>query len=343
MATIGHIAVGLAAGSYTDTPNRSRWSPVGWSALSLLPDADVIGLGLGIEYGDTWGHRGATHSLTLSIVLGLAVGLTTRRWTARPWRTALLASGVLCSHGLLDTMTYGGLGSALLWPFDSTRYSAPWQPIAAAPIGLAVLSARGLWIAATETLLFAPLIVFAFRRLLRRDRRAEQPVRRAAERRLSYGVRMSLVAVWAAAAWLIASSDPARDAIIGWVVREDTAYAEGFSEAVFRRVRPGQAASDLRERLGPPYGEDWRYPPLEQPGCRAVRVEKGSVVVALDAASCHTAGIELGMSPEAVIQRLGTPPHSCWQYSWSPSDGHHRQRVVCSQNDKIIIVSREWR
>ena len=28
-----------------------------WSALSLLPDADVIGFALGVEYGDPWGHR----------------------------------------------------------------------------------------------------------------------------------------------------------------------------------------------------------------------------------------------------------------------------------------------
>jgi inner membrane protein len=344
VASIGHLAVGLAAASYSPGLKTARWSAIAaWSALSLLPDADVIGFSFGVEYGEPWGHRGATHSLTFSLALGLAIGLATSRLTARPWRTALLASCVLCSHGLLDAMTYGGIGPALLWPFDSTRYLSPWQPIAAAPIGLAFLSPRGLWIAATETLLFAPLIVFAIRRLLHRDRRAEQAVHHAAERRPRYGARMSLVAVWAVAAWLIASGDPARDAIIARVVRDDTAYAKDFSEAVFRRVRPGQSAREVRTRLGDPYGEDWRYPPLDQPGCRAVRFENGRVVIALGADHCHTAGIELGMTPEAVIERLGAPPQNCLQYSWSPSDRLHRQRVVCSENDKIIVVSRQWR
>jgi len=34
-----------------------------WSALSLLPDADVIGFARGVRYADRWGHRGATHAL----------------------------------------------------------------------------------------------------------------------------------------------------------------------------------------------------------------------------------------------------------------------------------------
>lgn len=93
------------------------------SALAFLPDADVTGFLRGVDYGAAWGHRGATHSLTFAIALGLAVG----RLTSRPWRTALVASAVLCSDGLLDTITYGGLGCALLWPFDLTRYSAPWH------------------------------------------------------------------------------------------------------------------------------------------------------------------------------------------------------------------------
>ena len=46
-----------------------------WSALSLLPDADVIGFSLGVEYGDPWGHRGATHSFAFSLIAGLTTGL----------------------------------------------------------------------------------------------------------------------------------------------------------------------------------------------------------------------------------------------------------------------------
>ena len=33
---------------------------------------------------------------------------------------------------------------ALLAPFDATRYSAPWRPLRASPIGLAFFGWRGL-------------------------------------------------------------------------------------------------------------------------------------------------------------------------------------------------------
>jgi inner membrane protein len=64
---------------------------------------------------------------------------------------------------LLDTLTNGGLGCALFWPFDRTRYFAPWTPIPVSPIGLAYLSPYGLFVASAELVLFAPLIWFALR------------------------------------------------------------------------------------------------------------------------------------------------------------------------------------
>jgi hypothetical protein len=36
-----------------------------WSALSILPDADVIGFAIGVPYGDPWAHRAVTHSFAL--------------------------------------------------------------------------------------------------------------------------------------------------------------------------------------------------------------------------------------------------------------------------------------
>src|SRR2546421_5561067 len=115
MASVGHIAVGMAAARIY-RHGRVPWSSmVLWSALSLLPDADVIGFSLGVNYGDPWGHRGATHSLVSSVAVGLGIGLAARYWLKRPaGRTALFASGVLTSHAILDTMTDGGLGCALL-------------------------------------------------------------------------------------------------------------------------------------------------------------------------------------------------------------------------------------
>jgi inner membrane protein len=70
---------------------------------------------------------------------------------------------VLATHPLLDTLTDGGLGCALFWPFDLTRYFAPWRPIQVAPIGLAFLSPYGAIVAMSEIVLFLPLFVFALR------------------------------------------------------------------------------------------------------------------------------------------------------------------------------------
>ena len=137
MASLGHIAVGMAAARLDRHAPVPQWSSMAWwSALSLLPDADVVGFALGVRYGDPWGHRGATHSFTFSVVVGFAVGLAARWFKRPPGRTALAASLVLASHAILDTMTDGGLGCALFWPFDLTRYFAPWRPIPVAPIGL---------------------------------------------------------------------------------------------------------------------------------------------------------------------------------------------------------------
>jgi inner membrane protein len=165
MASLGHIAVGIAAARiFPGAAPRARPSLaaiVFWSLLSFFPDADVIGFGLGISYGDEWGHRGATHSLVFSLALGVVIGLAAARFGRPALRTGALASLVLASHALLDTLTNGGLGCALFWPFDLTRYFAPWNPIPVAPIGLSFFSPYGMFVAASELLLFAPLIWFA--------------------------------------------------------------------------------------------------------------------------------------------------------------------------------------
>ena len=73
----------------------------------------------------------------------------------------LVALAVVASHALLDTMTDGGLGCALLYPFSNERFFAPWRPIPVAPIGPAFLSARGLRIAVIETIAMSPFLIYA--------------------------------------------------------------------------------------------------------------------------------------------------------------------------------------
>ena len=73
---------------------------------------------------------------------------------------SIVLRAVVASHALLDTLTDGGLGVALLWPFTDARYFAPWRPIPVAPIGSGMFSERGLYVIAVETLLFAPILAY---------------------------------------------------------------------------------------------------------------------------------------------------------------------------------------
>lgn len=165
MASIGHIAVGMAAARMYPQSKGSWPAWIGgmafWSALSLSPDADVIGFKLGIPYHAVWGHRGATHSFAFCLALAVVVALIAVAFRLPALRTFTVAAVVLVSHPLLDVMTDGGLGCALYWPFENARHFAPWNPIPVAPIGKAFFSARGLRVAMAELVMFSPFVLYA--------------------------------------------------------------------------------------------------------------------------------------------------------------------------------------
>jgi inner membrane protein len=164
MASIGHVALGLAARRLYERDVRPRWealtAAVVWSGLALLPDADVIAFRLGVPYEAPWGHRGATHSLAFAAAVALVAALVARLGKLPVVRTTLVVFLVVASHGITDAFTDGGLGAALLWPFSEARFFAPWTPIPVAPIGRGFLSLRGLRVAAVELLLFAPFFAY---------------------------------------------------------------------------------------------------------------------------------------------------------------------------------------
>jgi inner membrane protein len=132
-----------------------------FSALAMLPDADVVAFKLGIPYGATWGHRGASHSLAFALGVALAVAGVTRALRGPAGRMGVLALLAVGSHGLLDALTDGGLGAALLWPFSHARLFAPVRPLPVAPIGAGMLSARGLYVVLVEFICFLPLWAYA--------------------------------------------------------------------------------------------------------------------------------------------------------------------------------------
>jgi inner membrane protein len=165
MASLAHAVVGGAAARFVRRGQTTIFHPVTaaviWAGLSLLPDADVFGFKLGVHYGDPFGHRGATHSFAFALLVGVAAAGVARACRLPARRIAVLVAGVVASHALLDTLTDGGLGCALLWPFSNERFFAPVRPLPVAPIGRAFLSREGLRIAAFELLVSAPLLLYA--------------------------------------------------------------------------------------------------------------------------------------------------------------------------------------
>ena len=166
MASLSHFAVGIVTAKHcvpvNSTIKTSRLRAIFWMCLlAMLPDFDVITFPLGIPYADPLGHRGAAHSLLIASVFSLCVAPLLQQHLHISFKRGLFLSWIaITSHGLLDTLTDGGYGIALLWPFFDERYFAPWRPIPVSPIGYAFLSERGLHVFMTELIYSAPLLVY---------------------------------------------------------------------------------------------------------------------------------------------------------------------------------------
>ena len=163
MPSLGHVAVGLAAARMAAVPDGIR--PWTWAsslvALSLVPDVDVLAFRFGIPYGAPFGHRGAVHSLVFALVVGMLAWAAAAAAKLSALRLSLVALLVVASHGLLDTLTDGGKGIALLWPFSNERYFAPWRPIPVAPIGTRLFTGAGVRLMLDEAVLFLPVFLIA--------------------------------------------------------------------------------------------------------------------------------------------------------------------------------------
>jgi len=149
---LAHAAVPLAMAVAVGTARIPASVAAAGVVLAMLPDTDVAGFALGIDYADQWGHRGASHSLAIAGVV--AAGLSLCWKSARSRAAFLFLTLAMASHGLLDMLTDGGLGVALLWPFDQARHFWPVTPIRVSPIGAGFFSARGV-----ETLLSEALLI----------------------------------------------------------------------------------------------------------------------------------------------------------------------------------------
>jgi inner membrane protein len=167
---VGHALVGWAAaqgrnGASQESRASARTLAVVAALLAMLPDIDAVGFALGVPYASAFGHRGFTHSLAFALgsaALGFAVA---RAWLSRrgngvgpAWRAFLLLFLAAASHPLLDMLTDGGLGVALLAPFTWHRYFFALRPIPVSAIGVDADTGRVL---AWEAALLAPLALGA--------------------------------------------------------------------------------------------------------------------------------------------------------------------------------------
>jgi inner membrane protein len=154
---VSHAAVAVAAGiafAPRDVPTYFWLLSI---VCSTIPDADVIAFSFGIPYGHFFGHRGFFHSPFFALLLSVfLVGLFFREIEtfSRQWFFYFIFFFLLsASHGVLDAFTNGGLGIALLSPFNNTRYFFPWTPIMVSPIGIqGFLSTWGLSVIKSEFL-----------------------------------------------------------------------------------------------------------------------------------------------------------------------------------------------
>ena len=135
MMTLNHGLSGYVCGRVA-MPLMRRWAPLrqstlGWAAFlgAMLPDLDVLArlAGRANYFSGAWyGHRGASHSVTGTLVLATVAALLlykplAGRDRAYAWRPWLWLVGVMWAAGLVhivgDLFT-PGMPMPVLWPLD---------------------------------------------------------------------------------------------------------------------------------------------------------------------------------------------------------------------------------
>ena len=160
-----HSFIGIVSASIFKT-NKFRIKLFIFSIFCpILPDLDVLAFKFGIPYEHFFGHRGFFHSLSFAFIIALIVVLLffwSKEIRLKSKFGLLLYFFILtASHGILDAFTSGGLGIALLSPFDNTRYFFPYTPIKVSPLGIAAFfSDWGKQVIISEMLwVWLPLII----------------------------------------------------------------------------------------------------------------------------------------------------------------------------------------
>ncbi len=154
-------------------------------------------------------------------------------------------------------------------------------------------------------------------------------------KRVALGVVAVLVAI---GAWShFASLDGASGLVLRWILRDDTEFARGYSDAAFRAVHAGMSGEEVAALLGQPLGEVWMIEPKNSDRCLSVYFESDRVVH-----GCESRGVVRGMLKADVTNRIGRVTAVSWLYSRSPHDTHYRMRVVHLDQGRTTDVLSGW-
>ncbi|MEP7147308.1 MAG: metal-dependent hydrolase [Acidobacteriota bacterium] len=172
MPTIfSHAILASALGGAFQSGQPTKLSGRFWiltAICAIVPDLDVVGFAFQIQYGDMFGHRGLTHSLSFALLVGLItpyIFFSAEHVLRR--KLIIYFAAVTFTHPLLDMLTNGGLGVALLAPFGNERFFSAWRPIEVSPIGSDFFSERGIYVLISEIAwIWLPSLVIAFMAML---------------------------------------------------------------------------------------------------------------------------------------------------------------------------------
>jgi inner membrane protein len=158
---ISHAAVPLSLALGLGDKRIRRPLLIAGIAASMLPDADVILFRFGATYDGPWAHRGFSHSVGFAILLGFFAAALLRK-TVPPLLAFSFVALAAISHGLLDMLTNGGHGVAILWPLSDQRYFFDWRPIQVSPLQASRFVTRAAGIASSEFLwIWVPATIVA--------------------------------------------------------------------------------------------------------------------------------------------------------------------------------------
>ena len=144
---------------------------------SSFPDIDVIGYRLlYIPAYEFFGHRGFFHSPFFVALFSIFIVCSFYRqeevFSKTWWKYILYYFALTASHGILDTLTNGGQGIALLSPITNHRYFFPWTPIEVSPLGIrGFFSQRGLVVLGSEIIwVWVPCYILILLKILRKGK-----------------------------------------------------------------------------------------------------------------------------------------------------------------------------